>query len=589
MNIFFKKYLYINLSDKTYEKVSIDEEILGNYGGGKGLGTYLLYNLNPVGVDPFDSDNHIIINTGPADDLKVWGSSRFGIYTKSPLTNCYLDSTSGGHLSKYISRTGYDAIVIKGKSQSPVWLEITDENIEFHDASDLWGKDTYISEDTLKSKAGSDKCGAIVIGPAGENLCKFSLIENDYWRSLGRGGAGAVMGSKKIKGIVFHGNQRRQAGNQEKIDKLYSYYRQKSKTDETVLKYRKYGTPAGVKLLNEKGAFPTKYWHKGVFEKNENITAEKMQEVLDVKPKACEKCFIACGKLSKTKEGSKYPGLVVEGPEYETIYALGGLCCIDDIEDILYLNDLCDRYGIDTITAGNIIAFTMEASSLGKTKEKYEYGNTSHAADLIEKIVFKKGIGKVLSEGIVFASKYFGLGDLAIHNKGLEPAGYDPRMLPGTALGYAVSMRGGCHLRSGFYKAELSDYSKPDDIDDKAYHVADWEDRFCVQDTLIICRFFRDLYWWDETVELFRVIYGDESISKDELKNMSNRIHALAKKFNIRENPDNVESLDKLPKRLFKEKLENGSVMDQNVFDKLKSEYYKLRGWDERGIPVDNL
>jgi len=582
---FYQKYLYIDLSSSSYQVREISTDLLKLYGGGKGIGTYLLYELNPPEIDPLDENNHIIINTGPADDTKIWGSSRFGLYTKSPLTNCYLDSTAGGHISKYISRTGYDAIVIRGKSSSPIWLEINDREVFFHDASEFWGKDTYFTEDKLKELSKAEKCGAVVIGPAGENLCKFSLIENNYWRSLGRGGAGAVFGSKKIKGIVFYGEARRDIKNIGEIERLYKFYMDKFKDDPGIVKYRKYGTPAGVKLLNEKGAFPTRYWRKGYFSKNELITAEKMQEVLDVKPKACEKCFIACGKLSKTKENSKYPNLTVEGPEYETIYAFGGLCCIGNIEDILYLNDLCDRYGIDTITAGNIVAFAMEASHLGKIKEKYEYGNTDHAEELIRKIVFKEGIGEILSEGIVYAAKYFGLEDIAIHNKGLEPAGYDPRVLPGTALGYAVSMRGGCHLRSGFYRAELTGYSDPENLENKAYDVVDWEDRFCVQDTLILCRFFRDIYWWDETVELFRLLYDDESIDKKFLKDMSNRIHTLAKCFNIRENPDKIDELDTLPKRLFEEKLENGKVLDKGVFLKLRNDYYNLRGWDERGVP----
>lgn len=227
----------------------------------------------------------------------------------------------------------------------------------------------------------------------------------------------------------------------------------------------------------------------------------------------------------------------------------------------------------------------MEASYLGKIDEKYEYGNAKHAEELIRKIVFKEGIGEILSEGIVYAAKYFGLEDIAIHNKGLEPAGYDPRVLPGTALGYAVSMRGGCHLRSGFYRAELTGYSDPENLENKAYDVVDWEDRFCVQDTLILCRFLRDIYWWDETVELFRLLYDDESIDKKFLKEMSNRIHSLAKRFNIRENPDKIEELDTLPKRIFEEKLENGKVLDLDVFLKLRNEYYNLRGWDENGVP----
>ncbi len=582
---FYKKYLYINLNDKTQQIVSIDDSILRQYGGGKGLGTYLLYTLNPVGVDPFDENNHIIINVGPAGSAKVWGASRYGIYTKSPLTNCYVDSTSGGHVAKYIDKTGYDAIVIKGKSEKPIFLEISDKEVKFHDASDIWGKDTHVSEDMLKNRSSVKDCGACVIGPAAENLIAFGLLKNDYWRSIGRGGVGSVFGSKKLKGIVFHGEAQRPIGDREKIESLYKKYLRESKDSAEVKKYRTWGTPSGVPLLNKVGAFPTQYWRKGVLENWENITQTRMQEVLDVTPKACDRCFIACGKLSKTKPESKYPNLTVEGPEYETFYSFGGLCKMTNVEDILYLNDICDKLGMDTMTGGNLVAFAFEASALGKLKEKYEYGNVEHAADLLRKIAFKEGVGEVLARGIRYASNYFGLEDIAIHVKGMEPAGYDPRALPGTALGYATSPRGACHLRSGFYKAELSGVSDPNKTEGKAAEVADWENWFCVYDTLIICRFYRYAYFWDEITEIFQALYGDYSITKKDLEEMSNRIISLAKEFNIRENPDRINELEKLPERFFKEPLENGKVMDKKVFNNMLKEYYELRGWDENGIP----
>ena len=582
---FYKKYLYINLNDKSYETVPIEESVLKKYGGGKGIGTYLLYKLNPVGVDPFDEKNHLIINVGPAGSAKVWGASRYGIYTKSPLTNCYLDSTSGGHVAKYIDKTGYDAIVIRGKSDKPVFLEINDREVIFHDASDIWGKDTYVSENTLKERSKNSDCGACVIGPAAENLIRFGLLKNDYWRSIGRGGVGSVFGSKKLKGIVFYGEAERPIGDKKKIEELYKKYLKESKDSTEVKKYRTWGTPAGVPALNKIGAFPTQYWRKGVLENWENITETKMQEVLDVTPKACDRCFIACGKLSKTKPGSRYPNLVVEGPEYETFYSFGGLCKMTNVEDILYLNDICDKLGMDTMTGGNLVAFAMEASALGKTDEKYEYGNVEHAAELLKKIAYKEGIGEILSQGIRYASKYFGLEDIAIHVKGMEPAGYDARALPGTALGYATSPRGACHLRSGFYKAELSGVSDPNKTEGKAAEVADWENWFCAYDTLIICRFYRYAYFWDEITEIFRALYGDDSITKQKLEEMSNRIISLAKLFNIRENPDRIDELEKLPERLFKEPLENGKIMDKEIFDNTLKEYYQLRGWNNRGIP----
>ncbi|KAA0256895.1 aldehyde ferredoxin oxidoreductase family protein [Deferribacter autotrophicus] len=584
---FYKKYLFIDLNSKSYEVRDLSDDVLDSYGGGKGIGTYLLYELNPEGVDPFSEDNHLIINVGPAADQKVWGSYRFGVYTKSPLTNCYVDSTAGGKLAKPISRTGYDAIVIRGKSNAPIFLEISDKEVKFHDASDLWGKDTYYTEDELKRRVGVKGAGAIVIGPAGENLVKFALVENDYWRSIGRGGIGAVFGSKKIKGIVFHGNAKREIGFPDELEEFFKLIGEKGKNDPISLKYKEFGTAMGVSLLNEVGAFPTRYWHKGKLDGFENITIERQKEICDVVPKACPACFISCGNLTKTRPDSKYPGIILEGPEYETLYAFGGLCCIRDIEDIIYINDKCDRLGIDTITAGNIVAFAMELSAIGKIKERYEYGNVNHVIELIEKIVYGDGVGEILSHGIEYAARYFDAEDLAIHNKGLEPAGYDPRALKGTALGYAVSCRGACHLRSGFYKAELSGVIDPDVLEGKAELLVDWEDRFCIFDTFILCRFFRDTYLWDETLKLWQMLYGDNSVTKEELKQRANKIISLAKKFNIRENPDKIFSLDKLPKRLFEEPLESGKVLKEDEFNRLLQDYYALRGWDKDGVPKD--
>lgn len=581
---FYKKYLYINLSDETYTVVPIEDSILEEYGGGKGIGTYLLYTLNPQGADPFSEDNHLIINAGPATDRKVWGSSRYAIYTKSPLTNCYLDSTAGGKLARPLSRTGYDAIVIKGKSDKPIFLEISDKNVVFHNAESLWGKDAYYTENKIKEEINVRGAEACVIGPAGENMVKFAAVKSNYWRSIGRGGVGAVFGSKKLKGIVFYGEAKRSAGNPDKLDELFKELKKKDRDNKGYDKYKRLGTASGVELLNKVKAFPTRYWHKGVLEGWENITPEKQMESAKVRPMACPNCYIACTNVTVTSPESKYPNLTIEGPEYETLYVFGGLCCITDIEDIIHLNNICDKLGMDTMTGGNIVAFVMEASFLGKTDKKYEYGDVKAAEELLYNIAYSRGIGQILKEGIVPASKHFGLEDIAIHVKGMEPAGYDPRILKGTALGYAVSPRGACHLRSGFYKAELSGVIDPDTLDGKSELLVDWEDRFCMFDTLILCRFYRDTYFWDEIVSLFQALYDDETITKEVLREKANKIITLTKKFNLRENPDRIDELEKLPKRLFKEPL-NGKVIVEDEFNYLLQRYYSLRGWDDKGIP----
>jgi aldehyde:ferredoxin oxidoreductase len=277
---------------------------------------------------------------------------------------------------------------------------------------------------------------AVVIGPAGENLVRFALIENDYWRSAGRTGVGAVMGSKKVKAIVFHGEAKREVADQSRVEDFRKKTLAKSKDNPGVAAYKNLGTPMMVAILIDVASFPTRYWSQGRYEHWEKISAEAMNERLGTKPRACNKCFMACGKFSVVREG-RHEGLKIEGPEYETIYSFGGLCMIDSIEEIAYLNDICDNLGMDTITAGNLAAFTIEASRRGKISDTLDYGDVDGIARLLHQIVKRDGVGAILAEGIRFASREWGLEDIAVHVKGMEPAGYDPRSLKGMGLAFA--------------------------------------------------------------------------------------------------------------------------------------------------------
>jgi aldehyde:ferredoxin oxidoreductase len=476
-----------------------------------------------------------------------------------------------------MSRTGYDAIIIKGASENPLWLEISNRRVKFHDASHIWGKDTYQAEDIIRQEVGVKDAGVAVIGPAGERLVKFAVVENNYWRSLGRGGIGAVLGSKKIKGIAFHGKEKRKVAKPQLLDQLWREMGEKAQTDKTVAVWKQLGTPMMVAILNTAGAFPTKYWSLGKFERWENISADAMRERCKVTPHACPKCFLFCGKLTEVIDG-RHKGLRIEGPEYETIYAFGGLCLIDDIREIVYLNDICDRLGMDTMTAGNLTAFTIEASQRKSIGEKIDYGDVDAIADLLKnKIATREGIGATLAEGIKHASKEWGLEDLAIHVKGLEPAGYDPRVLKGMGLAYATSDRGACHLRATVYKAELSGMIPPDQIDGKAELLIDFEDRHSLFDALILCRFFRDLYPWETLSLVINATTGMEMDQK-QLQQIAANITNKSREFNLREGMKPAD--DTLPKRFFQEKLEDsGKVLLESDFQKMLSDYYKLKGW----------
>ena len=478
---FHNQILTIDLDNQSFSVTDLSHIPLDKTLGGKGLGTHLLLENNPQGCDPLSPENHLIITTGPITESPVHGGCRYGVFTKSPQTGFYSESYSGGAAPEAISRTGYDAIVLKGASREPVALEISEDGVVFHEASDLWGQDTYKTEETALERWGSqskgpNKSGAIVIGPAGEKLIRFAVIENDKWRSAGRTGVGTVMGSKKVKAMVFNGSTKRQFADPDGLKAFVKECTQRIRETPIFGNYRKFGTPMLVDLLNEAGAFPTRYWSKGQSKFRDDINATAMQEIMDVKPHACSHCPVACGKLSTVKKGP-HKGLTIEGPEYETIYAFGGLCEIGSIEEIAYLNDLCDRLGMDTISAGNLCAFTMEASVRGKVDEDISYGDAQATAELLEKIANREGIGEILAEGIVSAARAWDMEEVAIHVKGLEPAGYDPRPLKGVGLGYAVSPRGACHMRATFYKPELFGQIPMEKIKGKAVLFKDYEGR----------------------------------------------------------------------------------------------------------------
>ncbi len=584
---FYNLVLRVNATQRSFDLKTISDELVSSTLGGKGLATRLLLQHNPPQVDPLSVDNHLVFATGPVTGTGVWGSCRHGVYAKSPQTSYYSESYAGGKAAEYMAGTGFDAVMIHGSSSEPVWLEISSEAVHFHPADDLWGLDTYETEDRIKAwikanRPGAKNCGVVVIGPAGENQVSFAAIENDYWRSAGRTGVGAVMGSKKIKGIAFWGNRKKELADPDLVKSFARELAQRSKDNPGVKAYKSMGTPMMVDIMSHVGSFPSRYWKKGTVEHRERINAAALHERLDVQPHACLRCFIACGRLSKVKEG-RHKGLKMEGPEYETIYAFGGLCEVDSIEEITYLNDVCDRLGIDTITSGNLAAFAIEASRQGKTDYRIDYGQVDRIAELLHDITYLRGLGATLAKGIKYASKALGMEDQAIHVKGLEPAGYDPRVLKGMGLAYGTSDRGACHLRTTFYKPELSKMIDPDQIEGKAEMFVEWEDRLTIFDSLVLCRFYRDLYQWEELATMIKGTTGLE-LDTDALKRIARSISDDTRRFNIREGLTPED--DKLPKRFSTEALpETGKVITREQMERLLADYYRARGWDSEGRP----
>jgi aldehyde:ferredoxin oxidoreductase len=521
----------------------------------------------------------MIFATGPATGTAVWGACRYGVYTKSPQTGFYSESYSGGKAPEAIDRTGFDAIIIQGKCQKPTVLGIHPEGAEFHDAGDIWGMDTFQAEDAVRerfARAEFKKPGAVVIGPAGENLVRFAVIENDYWRSAGRTGPGTVMGSKLLKAVIFQGDRKRPLYDEKAVREFSKAVAANAKDNPGVKAYKSMGTPMMVKIMNTAKAFPTRYWSQGTCDHWEKISADALHTQCEVKANPCLKCFMACGRMTTVLQG-RHAGLKLEGPEYETIYAFGGLCLVDSIEEIIWLNDICDRLGMDTITAGNLCAFTIEAVKQGKADYNIDYGDADAIAELLSKIARKEGIGELLSQGIRAAAKEWGMEDIAVHVKGLEPAGYDPRVLKGMGLAYATSDRGACHLRTTFYKPELSGMIPPAQIEDKAELLLDFEDRLTLFDTLVLCRFYRDLYPWEELEKMIHALTGTDA-GKESLRKKAGDIANIVRKFNLREGlrPED----ERLPKSLHRELARTGDVITEEEMEAMLKDYYRLRGWD---------
>lgn len=569
---FFNKILWIDLTNCHFSYEYLSDDILKTTLGGKGLGTYLLMRENPVGVDPLSPENVFIITPGPVTGTKLWSQSRFAVFSKSPATNGYCESYCGGTVAPKIKGCGVDAMIIKGKCKEFSYLIIDENSVSFKSASEIQGKETFESEDYILAHS-PEGAGAMVIGPAGENCVAFACIKADHWRSLGRGGMGAVLGSKNLKGIAFAGKSKCQIADEDFLKQVIKGISKKGMASLGTKAYQKYGTIMNVANTNAVKCFPTRYWSSGYFEKWETISADYMHENFEVKNHGCPYCFLQCTKHAVVKNG-RHKGMEVEGPEFETTYAIGGLNAIEGLEEVAWLNVICDHLGLDTMSAGNISAFVIEAYKRGKIDFQIGYNQPDRVAELFKLIAHNQGVGKILGRGIKRASEELELEDIAIHVKGLEPAGFDPRVFKGMGLSYATAARGACHLRGTFYKPELSGEIAPEQIRDKAKLLIDYEDRSVIFDCLILCRFFRDLILWDELLDIVKATTG-LLFTKEQLEMLANNITQGTRAYNVREGLDS--STDTLPKRFLEEPNEQGATLTQEELGIMIREYNEIR------------
>ena len=588
------KILRVDLTERRISTEKLDAEIAKKFIGGKGLGAKILYDSLKLGTDPLSPENILIFASGPLTATLAPTSARWAVVTKSPLTNIFLDCQVGGYFGAAMKLAGFDCIIMEGKADSPVYLWVHDGNAEILNAGDLWGKGCFETENTLKKRLG-ESAHVASIGPAGENLVRYACISVDKYRQAGRGGAGAVMGSKNLKAVAVRSASYKieyadPEGFREAAKKALKVIRENS----FIPLRRKYGTPVWVAPVNKAALLPTRNFRTGVFEKAENISGETMRDKIVVKDGTCYNCIIQCWKYTHVESG-KYKVDELAGPEYESIALLGSDCGVGSIEAVAHASMLCDDLGLDTISTGNSIAFAMECYERGLlTAEdtdglELKFGNADAEIEMVKKIAYRKGLGNLLAEGVRRASKKIGDGSerFAMHVKGLEIPGYDPRGAFGMALAYVTSDRGACHQRAWTVRAEIEGKLEPRfSTKGRARFVKETQDERAMCFSLVLCDFAP--LEVKHFVELLNKATGFNFTVEDYLKT-GERIWNLTRLFNVREGITRKD--DTLPPRFMEEPLPEGAtkgqVVTKEMLDEMLDEYYALRGWDKNGVPTE--
>ena len=581
------RILVINASKRSWQWEAIDESILRKFIGGTGLAAYLLYQYCPQGAEPLGPENPLIFCTSPLVGTQITTSSKFVVCTKSPQTGFIGDSMSSSFLATEIKCSGADAVILVGMSEEWTSIRVSSNGVTFDDAGDLIGLSTSATEKRLKEAHG-DKYRVACIGPAGENLVKYASISNDGGRQAGRTGSGAVMGSKKIKALCFSGNNAVSVCDGKALSDTRKRLSVKSIGHATE-KYRNLGTIANLSVFNRLGILPSNNFRNSAMPDVEPLSAETFYGQGDVKKAQCANCTIGCEKLIPIPGGKSEKVRM----EYQSLYAMGPLNGVSDQESVLKNSKFCDEMGIDTISAGATIAWYLECSERGLL-ESSQAGSDASVDSLLDLLVHRKGIGNVLAEGSAKGSDIVGAGSekLAMHVKGLELPGYEPRTLKALALAMAVSTRGACHNRSSAYDWDFSNRDDSD-ADTVGKAVIDGEDYSAVMDSLIWCKFIRKVFddFYVESSVIINEVTGWD-MTAEELKKCGERINNLKKLFNIREGWKSDD--DTLPHRILTEPVNEGpnegDRLSENQLNVMIDSYYRVRGWEKDGtIPSQKL
>jgi aldehyde:ferredoxin oxidoreductase len=576
------KIARVNLSTGKIAFQELPKDLAVAYLGGRGFGARILYDEVGPSVEPFSPDNLLIFATSPLTGTKAPSSARFSVTTKSPLTGTIVDSNSGGKTGLRLKGAGYDVLIISGKAEKPVWLLVDETGIKINDAGSLWGKDVDETTESLLAQVTNPSIASVAcIGPAGENLVRFAAIMSDNSRAVGRGGVGAVMGSKNLKAVVTSGNKSTAIADNETLDFIVYEARKVIKQSPiTSIGLPTYGTAALVKVMDMMGAFPNFNFTESTSEHINDVSGETLKERLFVKQKACWGCPIGCTQLTKTSKGEG------EGPEYESLWALGPECGIYDIEAIADANYLCNRLGLDTMSAGVTIGCAMEMTRRGIVDTGVKFGDAQSLFSTIEDIAYRRKHGDALAEGSLrFAEKY-GTPEFAMQVKGMELPAYEPRAMGVQGLSFATSNRGGCHLRGNMLGAEILGVPKIVDHSGATgtvglliynQHVS------AAFDSVGVCKFAGFAVSDELIARMMTAITGIEFVPQN-LHVAGERIWNLERLYNLREGFTNKD--DTLPIRLMEEPLKSGAAKGRvvNLAPQLE-EYYRYRSWDSNGVP----
>jgi aldehyde:ferredoxin oxidoreductase len=578
----------VDLTRSTISVKPTDREMAKKVVGGRGLGIALLTELAPAGVDPLAPENPLILATGPYTGAGVF-SAFFNVTTKSPLTGLAAASHCGGKWGPGFKRAGFDALVVTGAAERPCYLVLEEGRAALKDAGHLWGLGVFAAEEKIKEE--HDGAEVACIGPAGENRVRFATLMNSH-RAAGRGGVGAVMGSKKLKAIVVKGKIGSELFDKDNVKAISAQGGKKAM--EVAQAFAKFGSSIAFDFFNAKHALPTRNFRGGHFPEAASINAQALKDKYFVKDRGCLQCPLKCGNVHQVKEGP-YRLEEVEGPEYETLMSFGSNCGNSNLESILMANLLCNDLGMDTITCGNIFAWLMDLQASGIVTPadldgvSMEWGRHESIMALIPKIGARQGIGDLLAEGSWRAAAQWGPRALArvIHAKKQEYPGYESRRSFGTGFSLATSSRGACHLRAQLYVNELF----AGEFQEKGFEahidtLLDKEHFLAIADSLLTCKFgMRNAgYTWPVLTELYNALTG-ERLALEDLKRIGERIWTLERLYNLRES---VEE-DMLPGRFFTEDLDDGQPggtrVDEKRFLAARNLYYQARGWDEQGRP----